>query len=292
MERDLFETINYDAQDGIAVIQLNRPENHNAYNTRMMNEFVAAFDRADGDDAIGATILTGAGDVFCAGADLSGRARAFADLSLDPERAQLRHGELWRDGGGIASLRIFESRKPVIAAINGPAVGVGATMLLPCDVRIAAKTARFSFVFTKRGLTPEAASSWFLPRIVGISRALEWTMGARTISADEAVEAGLVRETCADEALMTRAKELAARFMEGSRVATSLTRLMMWRMLGASHPMEAHRVDSRAIAALCSAPDTLEAVAAFLEKRDAKFTGTLGDGVPDIWPDGRKPKFY
>lgn len=289
----MFDTLAYDVREGIAVIELNRPEKRNAYNSRMMNDLVAAFDHADEDDSAGAVILTGRGDVFCAGADLSAGARAFADLSDDPERAHLRHGDIWRDGGGVASLRIFESRKPVIAAVNGPAMGVGATMILACDIRLAADTASFGFVFTKRGLVPEAASSWFLPRIVGISRALEWTMGARTVPAAEALETGLLREICTSETLMTRARELAATFLEGSRVATSLTRQMMWRMLGAAHPMEAHRVDSRAIAALRASPDTLEAVAAFLEKREAKFSGVLGDVAPDIWPDGfPKPHFY
>lgn len=288
----MFETLAYDVCDGIAVIHLDRPDKRNAYNSRMMNDLVAAFDRSDEDDKVGAVILTGRGDVFCAGADLSAGARTFADFSADPERAHLRHGDVWRDGGGVASLRIFESRKPVIAAVNGPAIGVGATMILPCDIRLATDTARFGFVFTKRGLAPEAASSWFLPRIVGISRALEWTMGARTVTAAEAVEAGLLRETCAAEALLPRAHELAATFLEGSRVATTLTRQMMWRMLGAAHPMDAHRVDSRAIAALRASPDTLEAVAAFLEKRAPKFRGVLSDGVPDIWPDGSGPRFY
>lgn len=288
----MFETLQYEASDDIATIRLNRPEKRNAYNTRMMNELVAAFDRSDADDDIGAVILTGRGDVFCAGADLSGGAGTFAQLSEDPERAALRHGDLWRDGGGVASLRIFESLKPVIAAINGPAIGVGATMILACDVRIASDTARFGYVFTQRGLVPEAASSWFLPRIVGLSRALEWTMGACMVAADEALEAGLVRELCARDDLIPRARAIARRFLSGSRVAAALTRQMMWRMAGAAHPMEAHRVDSRAIAALRSSPDTMEAVAAFLQKREANFAGQVSDGMPDIWPDGSGPKFY
>ncbi|RIV75567.1 enoyl-CoA hydratase-related protein [Pelagerythrobacter aerophilus] len=289
---DVFETLEYKASDGIATIRLNRPEKRNAYNARMMNELVAAFDRSDADDDVGAVILTGSGDAFCAGADLSGGAGTFAQLSEDPERAALRHGGLWRDGGGVASLRIFESLKPVIAAINGPAIGVGATMILACDVRIASDTARFGYVFTQRGLVPEAASSWFLPRIVGLSRALEWTMGACMVAADEALEAGLVRELCARDDLIPRARAIARRFLSGSRVAAALTRQMMWRMAGAAHPMEAHRVDSRAIAALRSSPDTMEAVAAFLQKREANFASQVSDGMPDIWPDGSGPKFY
>lgn len=288
----MFETIEYEASGGIATIRLNRPEKKNAYNTRMMNELVAAFDRSDADDDVGAVILTASGDVFCAGADLSGGAGTFAQLRDDPERAALRHGDLWRDGGGVASLRIFESLKPVVAAINGPAIGVGATMILACDVRIASDTARFGYVFTQRGLVPEAASSWFLPRIVGLSRALEWTMGACMVSAEEALEAGLVREICARDELVPRAHEIAGRFLSGSRVAAALTRQMMWRMAGAAHPMEAHRVDSRAIAALRASPDTMEAVAAFLEKRQANFKGKVSDDLPDIWSDGAHPKFY
>ncbi|WP_225425780.1 enoyl-CoA hydratase-related protein [Pelagerythrobacter rhizovicinus] len=288
----MFETIEYEAGDGIATIRLNRPEKRNAYNTRMMNELLGAFDRSDADDDIGAVILTGSGDVFCAGADLSGGANTFAQLGDDPERAALRHGDLWRDGGGVASLRIFESLKPVVAAVNGPAIGVGATMILACDVRIASNTARFGYVFTQRGLVPEAASSWFLPRVVGLSRALEWTMGACIVPVDEALDAGLIRETCTRDDLIPRARAIAGRFLSGSPVATALTRQMMWRMAGADHPMEAHRIDSRAIAALRAAPDTLEAVAAFLEKREADFTSKVSDGVPDIWPDGAGPRFY
>lgn len=288
----MFETIGYEVSGSIATIRLDRPEARNAYNTRMMNELVAAFDRSDADDDVGAVILTGDGDVFCAGADLSGGAAAFAQLRDDPERAALRHGDLWRDGGGVASLRIFESLKPVVAAINGPAIGVGATMILACDVRIASDTARFGYVFTRRGLVPEAASSWFLPRIVGLSRALEWTMSADMVPANEALEAGLVREIRTRDDLLPRAHEIARRFLSGSRIATTLTRQMMWRMAGAAHPMDAHRIDSRAIAALRASPDTMEAVAAFLEKREAHFEGKVSDGLPDIWPGCHGPQFY
>lgn len=288
----MFETIEYEAEGGIATIRLNRPDKRNAYNTRMMNDLVAALDQSDADDEVGSVVLTGSGNVFCAGADLAGGAGTFAQLSDDPERAALRHGDLWRDGGGVASLRIFDSLKPVVAAINGPAIGVGATMILACDVRITCDTARFGYVFTHRGLVPEAASSWFLPRIVGLSRALEWTMGAYTVLAEEALEAGLVREICSRDDLIPRAHAIARRFLSGSRVATTLTRQMVWRMAGAAHPMDAHRIDSRAIAALRASPDTVEAVTALLEKREANFAGKVSDGVPDIWPDGASPKFY
>jgi len=292
MGEQAISTIDFSVSGGIATIRLNRPERRNAYDTAMMHDLVAAFDRSDADDDVGAVVLTGSGPIFCSGADLSGGADAFADLTADPGRAALRHGALWRDGGGVASLRIFESRKPVIAAINGPAIGIGATMILAADVRIAAEEARFGFVFTRRGLVPEAASSWFLPKLVGVSRALEWTMSGATVSAEEALEAGLLREICRVEDLADRAAAIAGRFLEGSRVAVALTRQMIWRMAGAEHPMVAHRVDSRAIAALRSSPDTREAVGAFLEKREPHFTDRVSDGLPDIWPDGAAPPFY
>jgi len=291
--RTLFQTLLYDVTKPVARITLNRPERLNAYNTAMMNDIVAAFDAADADDDVGAIVLTGAGRAFCAGADISEGAGSFEQHAADPARAALRVGDVMRDGGGVASLRIFESRKPVVAAINGAAVGVGATVLLPCDVRLASTEARFGFVFTRRGLVPEAASSWFLPRIVGISRALEWTMAGRMVSAEEALQAGLVRALCAPDRLLDEATALAQEFATaGSRVAVSLTRQMMWRMLGASHPMEAHRVDSRAIMARRGAPDTREGVQAFVEKRAAVFTERVSDGLPDIWPDGDPPLFY
>jgi len=292
-EKRVFETLSWEQRDATALITLSRPERLNAYNTRMMLDLVAALDRADADDAIGCVVITGAGRAFCSGADISAGGDAFARLGDDPGREALRHGDLFRDGGGYASLRIFESRKPVIAAINGAAVGVGVTLTLPCDIRIASEDARFGFLFTRRGLVPEAASSWFLPRIVGISTALEWTMAGRMVSAQEAHAAGLVRSLHAPEALLDAALTLGEELATtGSRVAVSLTRQMMWRMLGAAHPMEAHRVDSRAILARRSAPDALEGVQAFLEKRPARFTERVSAGLPDIWPDPIDPAFY
>lgn len=289
----MFETLLWERRGATALISLNRPERLNAYNTKMMLELVAALDRADADDDIGCVVITGSGRAFCSGADVSAGGDAFARLGEDPGRQALKHGDLYRDGGGYAALRIFESRKPVIAAINGAAVGIGATLTLPCDIRMASEESKFGFLFTKRGLVPEAASSWFLPRIVGISTALEWTMAGRMVPAREALDAGLVRSLHAPDALLDDALALADELATaGSRVAVSLTRQMMWRMLGAAHPMEAHRVDSRAILARRSAPDTLEGVRAFLEKRPPRFTERTSDGLPDIWPDPVDPAFY
>lgn len=289
----MFETLLWERRDATALITLNRPDRLNAYNTRMMLDLVAALDRADADDEVGCVVITGAGRAFCSGADVSAGGDAFARLGEDSGRQALKHGDLYRDGGGYGALRIFESRKPVIAAINGAAVGVGVTLTLPCDIRMAGEDAKFGFLFTRRGLVPEAASSWFLPRIVGISTALEWTMAGRMVPAREALAAGLVRSLHAPDALLDAALELAGELaMSGSRVAVSLTRQMMWRMLGAAHPMEAHRIDSRAIFARRSAPDTLEGIQAFLEKRPARYTERVSDGLPDIWPDPIDPAFY
>jgi enoyl-CoA hydratase/carnithine racemase len=289
----MFETLRYEVKDRVATVTLDRPDKLNAFNTQMMAEIVTAFDRSDADDAVGCVLLTGAGRAFCAGADISGGQATFERLADDPARAALRHGDLSRDGGGVASLRIFESLKPVVAAINGPAVGIGATMLLPADIRLASTIAKFGFVFTRRGIVPEAASAWFLPRIVGISRALEWTMAGRMVSADEALEAGLVRALHAPEDLLPAATALASELAHaGAPVAVALTRQMLWRMLGAAHPMEAHRVDSRAMRARSGAPDTREGVQAFLEKRDPAFTENISEGLPDIWPDPVNHRFY
>ncbi|UZK67306.1 crotonase/enoyl-CoA hydratase family protein [Sphingomonas sp. M1-B02] len=289
----MYETLRYDVADRVAVITLDRPDKLNAYNTKMMGELVAAFDASDTDDDVGCVVLTGAGRAYCAGADISSGNAAFERLAEDPARAALRYGDLSRDGGGVAALRIFDSLKPVVAAINGPAVGIGATMLLPADLRLASTTAKFGFVFTRRGIVPEAASSWFLPRLVGISRALEWTLAGRMVSAEEAVEAGLVRSLHAPEDLLPAAMALAHELAHaGSPVAVSVTRQMMWRMLGASHPMEAHRVDSRAMRARGGAPDTREGVQAFLEKRNPNFAEKVSDGLPDIWPDPLNTRFY
>ena len=242
---------------------------------------IAAFDRADADDGVRAVVVTGAGRAFCAGADLS-KDPGNANF-VNPDRTDA--GALQRDWGGMVTLRIFRCLKPVIAAVNGPAVGIGATMLLAMDMRLASDQARFGFVFAQRGIVPEAASSWFLPRIVGIGTALEWSFTGRMVTAQEALAARLVRSTHAPAELLPAAYALAREIADGAApVSVALTRQMMWRMLGADHPMQAHRVDSRAIQALGRGDDAREGVASFLEKRPARFSGEVSRDMPDFYP--------
>lgn len=283
-----YEEILYDVSENIATITLNRPDKLNAFTNRMLKEMIAAFDAADADDEVRAVIVTGSGRAFCAGADLSGGGETFAKGGSD---VAARSGVV-RDGGGLVALRIFESKKPVIGAINGAAVGVGVTMTLPMDIRLASDTAKFGFVFARRGIVPEAASSWFLPRLVGISQAAEWCFTGRMISADEAREARLVRSVhSADELLMT-ARAIAREIAENAApVSVALSRQMLWRMLGAGHPMEAHRVDSRAINARGASDDAREGVMSFLEKRPPLFAGKVSDGLPAVFPDWSDPTF-
>ena len=298
-----YETILYDVEDGILTITLNRPDKLNAFTVTMMNELIEAFDRADADDAVRAVIVTGAGRAFCAGADLSAGGKTF-DFEARSDRPDkqgtpvlpdgqpdLGH-ESVRDGGGRVSLRIFECLKPVIAAVNGPAVGVGVTMQLPMDIRLASDTARFGFVFARRGITPEACSSWFLPRIVGVSKALEWAYTGRVFSAQEALAGGLVSAVHAPDALLPAARALAREIADNSApVSVALTRQMIWRMAGADHPMEAHKVDSRAIWARGRADDAKEGVSAFLEKRPAAFRNQVSTDMPSFFP-WWKPRSY
>jgi enoyl-CoA hydratase/carnithine racemase len=252
----------------------------------MMQELLDAFDRADADDAVRAVIVTGAGRAFCAGADLSGGGGTF-DYSGGPQPID-EH----RDGGGMVTLRIFESKKPVIAAVNGPAVGVGMTMTLPMDVRIASTNARFGMVFTRRGIVPEACSSWFLPRVVGIAQAVEWTYTGRVFPADEALHGRLVSRVVAPEALLDTARALAVEMSEGtSAMSVTLARQLMWRMLGADHPMEAHKVDSQCIFWMGRSPDAIEGVSAFLQKRPARFTMRPSADLPDFYPWWPERKF-
>lgn len=290
-----FETLLYEVSDHVLTLTLNRPDKLNAFNGPMMNELLAAFDAADADDDVRAIIVTGAGRAFCAGADLSSGAKTFDyavrdDLGNRHAKAQGADGFDWsdesvRDGGGRVTLRIYECLKPVIAAINGPAVGIGATMLLAMDVRLASDAARIGFVFSRRGITPEACSSWFLPRLVGISRALEWTYTGRIFPADEAKAAGLVLDTHAPDALLPAARALAAEIVtHAAPVSVALTRQMMWRMLGADHPMEAHKIDSRSIYARGAAADAREGVGSFLEKRPAQFTNRVSTDMPSFFP--------
>jgi enoyl-CoA hydratase/carnithine racemase len=281
-----FETLLYDVADGIATLTLNRPEKLNAFTSRMMLDLIAAFDATDADDVVKAVIVTGSGRAFCAGADLGSGGATFDYAARgDVVRDEARVGDIYRDGGGRVTLRIFDSLKPVIAAINGPAVGIGATMLLPMDIRIAADDARIGFVFARRGITPEAASSWFLPRLVGISTALEWCYSGRIFSAAEGKERGLVRSLHAPGELLGAARELALELTANSAaVSNALTRQMMWKMLGAAHPMEAHKVDSRSIQTRGASADAREGVGAFLEKRPAAFPNTVSHDLPEFFP--------
>ena len=279
-----FETIRYDLEDGVLTLTLNRPDRLNAFNHTMMKELMEAFDRSDADDAVRAVIITGAGRGFCAGADLEKGGETF-DYDARDDREGGGPKLPPRDGGGLLTLRIFESNKPVIAAVNGAAVGVGATMQLPMDLRIASRDAKFGFVFARRGIVPEACSSWFLPRVVGISQALEWTYSGRVFPAAEALDGGLVKEVTAPEDLLPRARELAREIAENtSAISVTLIRHMMWRMLGADHPMEAHKLDSRGVYATGRGPDAKEGVMSFLEKRPPAFTGRPSADMPEFFP--------
>jgi enoyl-CoA hydratase/carnithine racemase len=281
-----FEQIATDIDERVMTITLNRPERLNAWTATMGRELREAFDAADADDEVRAVIVTGAGRGFCAGADLEAGGETF------DYRARGVSAETPRDNGGELTLRIFDSTKPVIAAINGPAVGVGATMTLPMDVRLAAESARIGFVFTRRGIVPEAASSWFLPRVVGISRAMEWVATGRVFAAQEALAGGLVRSVHSAEELMPAARALALEIAEStSAVSVALARQMMWRMLGAEHPMIAHRADSRGMFSRGQSADAMEGVTAFLEKREARFPDRVSDGLPDVMPGYRAPEF-
>jgi enoyl-CoA hydratase/carnithine racemase len=271
-----FEEILYVVADHVATITLNRPEKLNAFTPTMARELIAAFDRVDADDDVRAVVVTGAGRGFCAGADLSGGGETFGYAAQDT---------VHRDGGGLVTLRMFECLKPVIGAINGPSVGIGTTMQLPMDLRLASTEAKFGFVFARRGIVPEAASSWFLPRLVGMSRALEWCMTGRVFGPEEALAGGLVRSVHTPDELLPAAYELAREIAENaSPVSIALTRQMLWRMAGADHPMEAHKVDSRGIAARGASQDAIEGVMAFLEKRPANFPLTVSQDMPDFFP--------
>jgi len=289
-----YSQIAYEVRDRILTITLDRPDVLNAFTAQMMYELVDAFDRADADDDIRAVIVTGRGRGFCAGADLSAGASSFDARAEEAVVARPRtEGETPRDGGGRLSLRIFDCTKPVIAAINGPAAGVGITMTLPMDIRLASEQARLGFVFARRGLVPEAASSWFLPRLVGISRAAEWIYTGRMFPAAEALEAGLVRSVHPPAELLPAARALATEIAENtSALSVSLSRQLLWRMLGASHPMEAHRADSRAVYQLGQMADVREGVMSFLEKRPPRFVLSPQDDRPEIFPDWEEPRFH
>ncbi len=282
-----------DVADGVATLTLNRPERLNAFTGTMARELVAAFDATDADEDVRVVLLTGAGRGFCAGADLAAGGSTFDATSeaRAADRADIGTiGGVPRDGGGVVSLRIAASRKPVVVACNGPAVGVGATMTLPADVRIAAESARFGFVFARRGLVPEAASSWFLPRIVGISQAMEWVATGRVFDAAEALAGGLVSRVVPDAELLPVARALAAEIVENtSAVSVALSRQLLWSMLGAASPWEAHRIDSAAIHRLGRGADAAEGVTAFLEKRPARFPGKVADHLDVVPPWPQRP---
>jgi enoyl-CoA hydratase/carnithine racemase len=284
-----FNSISYDVEDRIATITLNRPDKLNAFTNSMMNELLHAFDLVDADDGVRVVIVTGADRAFCAGADLSGGAETFSDGQLSTKS----DSAFRRDGGGTVTLRMFASNKPIIGAINGAAVGIGATMTLPMDMRLASEQARFGFVFTRRGIVPEACSSWFLPRIVGIAQAQEWTLTGRIFDAAEALRCGLVRSVHSADDLIPAARQLALEIADNTApVAVALSRQMMWRMLGAQHPMEAHRVDSRGIQLRGRSRDVAEGVTSFLEKRPANFPELVSADLPEIFPDWHEPEFF
>jgi len=275
-----YADIKYEIADCILTLTLHRPDKLNAYTARMQEELLDALGRADADDEVRAVVVTGAGRAFCAGADLSAGGGTF-DFTGRSTNSMEEH----RDGGGKVALRIFESKKPVIAAVNGAAVGVGATMTLPMDVRIASSAARFGFVFTRRGVVPEACSSWFLPRVVGISRAAEWVYSGRVFDAQEALAGGLVSRVVPPDELLPCAYALAREIAENtSAVSVALARQMLWRMLGADHPMEAHRIDSKGIYCMGASADATEGIASFKEKRKPRFAMRASKDLPPYYP--------
>jgi enoyl-CoA hydratase/carnithine racemase len=280
--------IAYDVSERIATVTLDRPDQLNAFTGRMMHELLDAFDRVDSDDGVRALVITGRGRGFCAGADLSAGAETFSrggsDIGTDVG--------VPRDGGGLITLRIFRSTKPVIAAINGPAVGIGITMTLAMDLRLASEQARIGFVFARRGIVPEACSSWFLPRLVGMQQAAEWVYTGRVFDADEALAGGLVRSVHPPDELLPAAYALASEIADHTApVSVALSRQMLWRLLGADHPMAAHRADSRGILLRGRSADVAEGVTSFLEKRPAVFTDRVSDGLPDLFPGWEEPEF-
>ena len=272
-----YEQILYEVDDNVLVITLNRPEKLNAFTPHMRQELIDALDKADADDAIKAIIITGAGRGFCAGSDLSGGSKTF-DHATSP-------ADIQPDGGGMLTLRLFECLKPIISACNGPAVGIGATMQCAMDIRLASTDAKYGFVFSKRGIVPEACSSWFLPRIVGISQALEWCYSGKVFSAAEALEKRFVRSIHAPEDLLPAAKALAQEFAaQTSSVSIAMIRQMMWRMQGADHPIEAHKIDTRGVYFTGKSADAHEGVQSFLDKRAPVFRDKVSQDMPEFFP--------
>jgi enoyl-CoA hydratase/carnithine racemase len=286
-----YTQIKYEIDGPVATITLHRPEKMNAFTRTMMDEIIDAIDETDGDDRVRAVVFTGHGErAFCAGADLTpeGGGHVFSD----PQPVSDLSDERVRDGGGRLTLRLFNSKKPLISACNGVAVGVGATMQLPMDIRLASENARYGFVFARRGITPEAASSWFLPRLVGMQTALEWCMTGRIFDANEAFDRGLVRSVHAPNTLLNTAYELAHEIADNtSAVSVAMTRAMLWRLSAAEHPMMAHRVDSRAIYRLSRSADARDGVQSFLEKRPARYPDTVSGEMPDFYPWWDEPGY-
>lgn len=286
-----FTQIKLDKADGIATLTLYRPDKMNAFTRTMMDEIIAAMDDTDADDSVRAVIVTGYGDrAFCAGADLTpeGGGHVFSDPNPVSDLAD----ERVRDGGGRLTLRLFNSQKPLIGACNGVAVGVGATMQLPFDIRLASDNARFGFVFARRGIVPEACSSWFLPRAVGLQTAMEWCMTGRIFDAQEALDRGLVRSVHPQAELMDAARAIAREIADNtSAVSVSMTRAMLWRLSATEHPMMAHRIDSRTIYRLSRSADAKEGIASFLEKRAPAYPDTVSGDMPDFYPWWDEPGY-
>ncbi|MEX2080306.1 MAG: crotonase/enoyl-CoA hydratase family protein [Dehalococcoidia bacterium] len=277
-----YEQILYDKRDGIATVTLNRPEKLNAFTEQMRAEICDALDRVDEDDDVRVVIFTGMGRAYCAGADLSGGGATFDARGRE---GAAQEWEKARDGGGLLTLRLYECKKPIIAAINGPAVGVGITQTLAMDIRLASETARFGFVFARRGLVPEACSSWFLPRAVGIQKAAEWVFSGRVFPVEEALAAGLVRSVHPVDQLLPAAIAIAEEIRDNTApVAVALSRQMLWRMLGERHPMAAHRIDSPGIFFLGQSDDAREGVGSFLDKRAPAFPGKVSKDMPPHFP--------
>ena len=275
-----FETLRTETKENSLIIYLSREEKMNAFTLTMQQELVAALDEAENMDEIKSIIFTGDGKAYCAGADLSSGGDTF-----DNRKGREKTNNVVRDSGGLLTLRLFKSKKPLIAAVNGAAVGIGATMLLPMDFRICSEDARFGFVFARRGIVPEAASSWFLPRLVGITKALELCYSGKIISAKEAKDINLVSEVLPKGQLIERALAVANEFTaESSQISIALTRQMMWRMLGADDPMEAHKIDSRGVFELGQSGEAIEGVKSFLEKRPPSFPGKVSKDMPSFYP--------
>jgi enoyl-CoA hydratase/carnithine racemase len=295
-----YSEIKYEVAEGIATITLNRPEKLNAMTWAQANQLVDAFDRIDADDAVRVVVVTGAGRAFCAGADLSAGAEAFdyeakagsADSPIRADGTIDYDHDAVRDGGGMITLRIFNCLKPVIAAVNGAAVGAGVTMQLAMDIRLASENARFGFVFARRGIVPESASAWFLPRIVGLSQALEWCYTGRIFPASEALEGGLIRSIHAPDDLLPAAYALAREIADNTApVSIALTRQMLWRGLGWEHPMQAHKIDSWSVYARGRTADAREGVTSFLEKRTPRYPDKVSSHMPDFFPWWEEPTY-